>query len=494
MALNALLDHIATGAADTQHDSMGSSARTALAQLAESRALEAMFRGLLEAAPDALVVAGVDGRIMLVSAQAERLFGYSRAELIGESIEILVPQRFRAENSTHRDSHFSHVRASSEGPALELVGLRKNGTEFPVEISLSSLETERGAVVSAAIRDITERKKADQHRFRLAAIVDSSDDAIIGKTLEGVITSWNEGAYRIFGYTADEIYDAAGRAAELTRQLLLFSRQQVTETRVMDLRDVLTSMDKMLQRIVGEDVELVLLPPRSEGRVSVNPSHIEQVVLNLVVNARDAMPTGGKLTIELSDVELDDSLSQDQLPAKAGPHVVLAVSDTGTGMDRATQARIFEPFFTTKEMGKGTGLGLSTVFGIVQQSGGSISVSSELGRGTTFKVYLPKAEGDVEAPRAAVRPSSLRGSETILLVEDEDHVRNVVLNALRRQGYHVIPASCAEEALMLVENEANAIDLLLRRGDASHERSGTREAPVAEVSKVEGNTHVGLYE
>jgi CheY-like chemotaxis protein len=220
-------------------------------------------------------------------------------------------------------------------------------------------------------------------------------------------------------------------------------------------------MHKMLQRILGEDVELVSLPPKSLGRVKVDPSHIEQVILNLVVNARDAMPTGGKLTIETGNVVLDDAYALSHLPAKAGPHVMLAVSDTGIGMDRETKKRIFEPFFTTKEAGKGTGLGLSTVFGIVQQSGGNIWVYSELGKGTTFKVYLPRVDDEVDVLRPPVAPATLRGTETILLVEDEEQVRAIALNILRRQGYQVMPAQNAGEALLISERHRGSIDLLL---------------------------------
>jgi two-component system, cell cycle sensor histidine kinase and response regulator CckA len=236
---------------------------------------------------------------------------------------------------------------------------------------------------------------------------------------------------------------AAGRGAEGRRPL----------------RD--PGMGKMLQRIVGEDVDLAVLEPKSPGHVKVDPSHVEQVILNLVVNARDAMPTGGKVTIETANVVLDDEYAGRHLPAKAGPHVMLAVSDTGTGMDRETQARIFEPFFTTKEAGKGTGLGLSTVFGIVQQSGGHIWVYSEPGKGTTFKVYLPRVEADVDVLAAVAAPATLRGTETILLVEDEEQVRAVVLSALRRQGYNVMAAQNAGEALLLCERHPGTIDLLL---------------------------------
>jgi two-component system, cell cycle sensor histidine kinase and response regulator CckA len=220
-------------------------------------------------------------------------------------------------------------------------------------------------------------------------------------------------------------------------------------------------MDKMLQRILGEDIEMVSVIQESVGRVKADPSHIEQVILNLVVNARDAMPTGGKLTIEMANVVLDENYSQNHLPAKAGPHVMLAVSDTGIGMDRHTQSRIFEPFFTTKEIGKGTGLGLSTVFGIVQQSGGNIWVYSEPGKGTTFKVYLPRVDSEVDVVRAPVIPATLRGTETVLLVEDEEQVRASVLNILKRQGYRVIAAQNAGEAFLLCESHQGVIDLLL---------------------------------
>jgi CheY-like chemotaxis protein len=220
-------------------------------------------------------------------------------------------------------------------------------------------------------------------------------------------------------------------------------------------------MDKMLQRILGADVDLVSLPRQPLGKVRVDPSCLEQVIMNLVVNARDAMPRGGKLTMETDNVILDEAYAHDHLGVTPGPHVMLAVSDTGTGMDRSTLNRIFEPFFTTKEPGKGTGLGLSTVFGIVNQSGGSIWVYSEPGRGTTFKVYLPRVNQQVDVVQPIAATPTSRGSETILLVEDDDQVRLVVRGILSRSGYQVIEARNAGEALLHCERHAGVIDLLL---------------------------------
>jgi two-component system, cell cycle sensor histidine kinase and response regulator CckA len=257
-----------------------------------------------------------------------------------------------------------------------------------------------------------------------------------------------------------EIAKAADRAVVLTRQLLMFSRQQVLEPKVLRLDEVLGGMERMFQRILGADIDLVSLPAVALGRVKVDPSSLEQVIMNLVVNARDAMPQGGKLTLETGDVLLDEEYAREHLGVSPGPYVMLAVTDTGKGIDKATQARIFEPFFTTKPKGKGTGLGLSTAFGIVKQSGGSIWLYSEVGRGTTFKVFLPSVDEPTTLVQAFDSPLTLRGNETILLVEDDDQVRAVTSGILRRNGYQVIEARNAGEALLQAETQAK-IDLLL---------------------------------
>ena len=259
----------------------------------------------------------------------------------------------------------------------------------------------------------------------------------------------------------EEIRKAALRAADLTRQLLMFTRQQVIEPKVLDLNGVVVGIDKMLRRILGDDVDLISLSTTPLWRVRVDPGSIEQVIMNLVVNARDAMPTGGKLTLETKNVVLDEAFVRQHLGAKPGRHVMLAVSDTGIGMDEQVQSRIFEPFFTTKEKGKGTGLGLSTVFGIVQQSGGSIWVYSELGKGTTFKVYLPSVDAPIDTLNSLEPRTSLHGSETILVVEDDDQVRAVARTILRKHGYLVLEARRAGEALIRSEAHSGVIQLLL---------------------------------
>jgi signal transduction histidine kinase len=255
-----------------------------------------------------------------------------------------------------------------------------------------------------------------------------------------------------------EIQRAGERAAELTRQLLVFSRQQVLAPKILDLNDVLSNLGRMLGRMLGEDIELALLAAPLLGQVKADPGQIEQVVMNLVVNARDAMPGGGKLTIATSNVDLDDAYARDHLGVEPGRYVMLSVSDTGVGMDKATQARLFEPFFTTKGPGRGTGLGLSTVFGIVKQSHGSIWVYSEPGQGTTFKIYLPRVDAAADRPLVVTTPAG--GSETILLVEDEPQVRAVVRRTLERAGYAVVVAQDPHEAVRIAE-AAGPIDLLL---------------------------------
>ncbi len=263
---------------------------------------------------------------------------------------------------------------------------------------------------------------------------------------------------RIF---VEQIMKAGERAAALTRQLLAFSRRQVLQPKVLDLNRLVTGLSIMLQRLIGEDVELRLELGRDLGSVSADPSQIEQVLMNLVVNSRDAMPRGGWVTIETANIDLDELYVGRHISVKPGSYVLLAVSDNGSGMDAATQARLFEPFFTTKGVGRGTGLGLSTVFGIVKQSGGSIAVYSEPGHGTSFKVYLPRIDQPVALEAESSESKAWRGSETILLVEDDDMVRSLVRETLERHGYKVLDAASPVQARRIAERHRGVIHLLI---------------------------------
>ena len=350
-----------------------------------------------------------------------------------------------------------------------------------MSISLSPILDATGVVVGASktARDLTtQRKAAEALRRTEEQLRQAQKMEAVGRLAGGIAHDFNNVLSVILSYSTilitdlrpndpvaediDEIRKAAVRAADLTRQLLMFSRQQVIEPKVLDLNELLPGMDKMLRRILGEDIDLVsTLAPRL-GRIRADPSNVEQVIMNLVVNARDAMPTGGHLTIETGNVDLDADYAREHVGCTPGPHVMLAVTDTGIGMDQETQTLIFDPFFTTKGPGVGTGLGLSIVYGIAKQSGGTVWVYSEPGKGTTFKVYFPRVEAATsEAPMASPLPVTLRGSETILLVEDQEQVRAVAYGILVRSGYRVIVAPNAGEALLQAETHAGTIDLLL---------------------------------
>jgi two-component system, cell cycle sensor histidine kinase and response regulator CckA len=569
---------------------------------------------LLEALPDALVAVEQDGTIVQVNSLTEELFGYGRQELIGQKVELLVPERYRRNHQGHRADFVQTPKIRRMGAGLDLFGRRRDGSEFPVEISLSPLNFGSGSLVLSAIRDVSDQKGIEEelrrahheldrrtakeigeYRGRLASIVDSSEDAIIGKSLDGTITSWNRGAERTYGYTSQEIVgkniavlapkdrpdeipqilenisrgqsvepfetirvtkdgrrlnmsisvspirDAGGRVmgasaiarditaqkraedhlrqaqkmeaigrlaggiahdfnnilgiitactellrsrieansepaqyianmrkavdrgASLTRQLLAFGRKSVIQAQVLDLNERLRETSKLLRPLMGEDVEIVINARSPSAIIEADPGQLDQIVLNLAVNARDAMPHGGKFILETSTAQLDETFGELHRPMTPGRYVLLAVSDTGVGMDAATVSRIFEPFFTTKEVGKGTGLGLATVYGIVQQAGGHIWVYSEVHRGTTFKIYLPSAEHkvgvetDVEAEAVPAR----REGVTVLVVEDDELMRRLTRQLLEEHGYRILEAKDAAVALGMATELSGQIDILL---------------------------------
>src|SRR5712664_4707619 len=494
--------------------------------ITDRKRVEELFRGLLDSAPDAMVVVGGDGRVVLVNSQTEKLFGYLREELLGQPAEVLIPERFWNQHRHHRSAYSTHPQFRPMGVGLQLYGVRKNGTEFPLEISLSPQQTKDGVLISSTIRDVTERKKIEdalrESEASFRALVEGNygvcrvslegslltvnqplvdllgyasqeellalsfatqvfapgefslslfnppgrnrqftriesrwqrkdgkhinvelsgrvicDDAekpvcleilvedvsrqrgmeqrlrhvqkmeAIGRLAGGIAHDFNNVLGVIFGYCsmlmdklesesalyplAAQISKSVQRGATLTRQLLAFSRQQVLQPQVIDINAHFKGFEGLLRRVIGEDIHLSVVSRNVDLHLRADPDQLEQVMMNLVVNARDAMPSGGRLTIETAEFCVDEEYCTRNPDAKPGDYVMIAISDTGCGMDRETLARVFEPFFTTKEQGKGTGLGLATVYGIVKQSGGHVTVYSEVGHGTTFKILMPRS-------------------------------------------------------------------------------------------------------
>jgi PAS domain S-box-containing protein len=362
---------------------------------------EARQGAILEAANDAIVTTDSNLAIREFNPAAERMFGHRRTNILGRNIDMLLPPADRATEL----SAFSEYMTTGEGPLkgrqLEMTGQRADGTEFPIEVTVARLSGDRSAVVTGFIRDVTERRTLEEQLRR------SQKLEAIGRLAASVAHDFNNILMSIMGSAdlmllelpagdpasaeANEIKRSVQRGAGLTRQLLAFSRRQATSFRLFALGDVINGMDTMLRRLMGPEIEFVISRPPEPTMVIADPAQIEQVVLNLVVNARDAMPEGGRVTVKLEEVELEEAAAVAQVEGRAGRYARLTVSDTGTGIDESTRAQLFEPFFTTKEQGKGTGLGLSIVYGIVKQNGGYISVVSEPGHGAAFRVYLPLA-------------------------------------------------------------------------------------------------------
>ncbi|MGD1104124.1 MAG: PAS domain S-box protein [Terriglobia bacterium] len=424
----------------------------------------------IEQSAEAVVITNTNGDIEYVNPAFTWITGYSREEVLGQNPRIL--------KSGKQDPGFYQQLWATilQGEIWhgELINRKKDGSLYTEEMNIAPVRSARGEVTHfiATKQDVTGRKTLE------AQLQQAAKMEAIGRLAGGVAHDFNNLLTIINGYAellldkfaADnqvggqlkQIQDAGERAASLTRQLLAFSRRQVLASQVLDLNAVVSNVEKMLRRLIGEDVKLHTFLDPSLGRVKADPGQIEQVIMNLAVNARDAMPSGGNLTLETSNVELDEAYARTHATVKPGPHVMLAVSDSGVGMTPEAKTHIFEPFFTTKEKGKGTGLGLATVYGIVKQSGGSIWVYSELGQGTVFKIYLPTvSESPAARGHAKTETDTASGSETILVVEDEQGVRSLVRLALESSGYKVLEMADAESALAACANYDGPIHLLL---------------------------------
>jgi len=431
-----------------------------------------LVTALLESVSQAILSIDRGGRIVLANRRAEEIFGYGGEELLGARIEMLLPESKRTAHRHDREGFFARPRTRPMGIGMDLMGRRKDGSEVPVEVSLSHVELDTGVFAIAFVSDISQRKNLEEQ------LLHAQKMEAVGRLAGGVAHDFNNMLTVISGYNrmildelstmdplrgyAEEILKAADRAAALTNQLLAFSRRQIMQPRVINVNAVVIQTQKMLQRLIGEDVELILELGVDVGNIKADPGHVEQAIVNLAVNARDAMPVGGHLTIETSAVRLDEHYARTHMGVKPGEFTMIAVSDNGHGMDAETRRHIFEPFFTTKEKGKGTGLGLATVYGIVKQTGGDIWVYSEPGQGTTFKLYFPRvfeplSDSEGGDPSATKRS----GGETILVVEDEQAVRDLTVRILQQLGYTILTAASGAEALEVSQAHAGSIDLLL---------------------------------
>jgi PAS domain S-box-containing protein len=429
---------------------------------------EQRYRLLFERNPQPMWVFDLETLAFLeVNVAAIHHYGYSREEFLTLTIKDIRPQ----EDVPNLLANVSRITSQHEEASI-WKHRKKDGTIIDVEITAHELTFYGRPAQMVLAYDVTERRVLEEQ------LRQSQKMEAVGQLAGGVAHDFNNLLTVITGYSdltlrrldnespfrssLEEIKKAGERAASLTRQLLAFSRKQVLQPKVLQLNAVVADVDKMLRRLIGEDIDALTLLEPSLGQIKADPGQIEQVILNLAVNARDAMPQGGKLTIETANVYLDNQYARRHTAIQPGHYVMLAVSDTGCGIDPETQVRMFEPFFTTKEQGKGTGLGLSTVYGIVKQSGGHLWVYSEVGKGTTFKIYLPRVDGGTESDEARDTPTELpQGRETVLLAEDEEPVRQMIRIILEMGGYRVLEASGGEEALTLYEQHEGQIDLIM---------------------------------
>jgi len=427
-----------------------------------------LLASLVESSDEAIIAMTLDGAILTWNRGAAGIYGYTVEEIEGKPLSLL----FAPNRAEELYSALLTLQRGESTARYESLGVKKDGSVIDVAVTISSIRPQSDdlAGASAIIRDITSYKRLQAELFFAQKM------EAVGRLAAGVAHDFNNLLTVVTGYSSltlaklnerdplfsgiEQVRKAGERASALTQQLLAFSRKQLLQPQVIDLNDRVRDMDRMLRRLIGEDINLVTVLEPSLGKIKADPGQMEQVIMNLAVNARDAMPTGGKLTIETSNVDLEETLTRRHITIRPGAYVLLAITDSGSGMDAETEARIFEPFFTTKGEG-GTGLGLSTVYGIVEQSGGAVLVYSEISHGTSFKIYLPTVDDVTIKVQAAPSQGAPRGSETVLVVEDEDAVRSLVCEILEEQGYNVLNARNGAEALAACHQRAGIIDLVI---------------------------------
>jgi two-component system cell cycle sensor histidine kinase/response regulator CckA len=471
---------------------------------------EQRYQSLVESASDAIVGADGDGRIVLWNASASRIFGYSLEEALGMPVSHLVPEHLRDDHETDLRACIRGSCPHGPGKTVQKIGLRKDGSEFPMEMSIAFGRVGSEILLTGLYRDVTDRTTLET-QFRQAQKMEA-----VGRLAGGVAHDFNNLLTVILGSAEElmamlgedhpaaapvaDIRRAGERAASLTRQLLAFSHCQPLNPQLLDINQTVKEVEKMLRRLIGEDIQLQSVLTASPVKIKADPTQLEQVLLNLAVNARDAMPDGGYLTIETADAELDEYYAELHNSIVPGRYVMLAVSDTGCGMDKETQARIFDPFFTTKGPERGTGLGLATVYGIVKQSGGHISVYSEPGDGTCFRLYFPVAQ---EVPVEPVKPAPSRpvtrfGVETVLIVEDDEDIRRLCQRTLARGGYTVLSCANGVEALEICARHPGPIHLVVsdvvmpRMGGAELAARLATERPDTKILFLSGYTETSM--
>jgi hypothetical protein len=452
--------------------------------ITERKKIQALYELISENAADVIWIWDLEeGRCVYVSPSVEQLRGFSPEEILAQPLDqAMLGDSYRGAVA-EIESRRAAVESGDEGVRIrtnEVVYVCKDGTTVATETVTKLVSGVHGRVryVIGVSRDITALKRAEAEKTKIEDQLRQAQKLeSVGRLAAGVAHDFNNLLTVINGFSRlllrgmeagdplreglEEIHKAGERAAGLTQQLLAFSRKQMLQPRVLDLNRVVDEMRPMLERLMGEDVEVCVKLHAEATTIRADPHQLGQVLMNLAVNSRDAMPNGGRISIETGLVQWGESEIQSRPGAHAGPYVMLAVSDTGVGMNEETRGHIFEPFFTTKGVGKGTGLGLSTIHGIVEQSGGYIEAVSEVGRGTTFKIYMPKvvdAQADSGEPEAV---AAIGGQETVLVVEDQAVVRRYAAAALRTFGYQVIEAENADEALLVCERESERIDLVL---------------------------------